>query len=171
MTFTNRKALTAALILAFVSAVFAGAGEWKTAKTGDFSLMWMVDGANLNVKLSAPVEGWVAVGFAPTNKMKDANIIIGYVENGNVVIEDHFGNSPISHKSDVSADGKDNLTSISGTEKNGVTEISFTIPLNSGDPNDRVLVPGESYKVIFASYSKDKITIKHSSRTSTNITL
>jgi hypothetical protein len=171
MTNTNKKALTAALILVLVSAVFAGAAEWKTAKASDFSLMWMVDGANLNVELSAPVEGWMAVGFAPTSKMKDANIIIGYVENGNVVIEDHFGNTPISHKSDDSAGGKDNLTNKSGTEQNGVTEIGFTIPLNSGDANDRPLVPGESYKVIFAGYGKDKITIKHSSRTSANITL
>ena len=35
------------------------------------------------------------------------------------------------------------------------------MPLNSGDPSDRPLMAGGTYKVIFASNSKDKITVKH----------
>lgn len=165
------KILITTMLLLAVAAGFAAAGEWKSTDAGDFHLEWMVDGSNLNVKVSAPTEGWVAVGFDPSNKMKDADILIGYVEDGEVVIEDHYGNSPISHRSDERGDGSNDLSNIAGSERNGVTELSFTIPLNSGDSRDRVLVEGESYKVIFASHTKDKITMKHNRRTSVQISL
>ncbi len=160
-----------ALILIAVVSGFIGAGEWKSADADDFHLEWMVDGSSLNIKVSAPTEGWVSVGFDPTNKMKDANIIIGYVKDGTVVIEDHFGKGQISHRNDESLNGSDDVINKSGTERNRVTELSFTIPLDSGDPNDRVLVEGQTYKVIFASHSKDRITMKHNRRTSGEITL
>lgn len=165
------KLLTLTAVLLAAAAGFAAAGEWKSADAGDFHLDWMVDGSNLNVKVSAPTEGWVAVGFDPSNKMKDADILIGYVDNGEIVIEDHYGNSAISHRSDERAGGRNDLMNIGGSEMNGTTELTFTIPLNSGDSKDRVLVEGESYKVIFASHTKDRITMKHNRRTSVQITL
>ena len=159
------------LVIFLGTAVSAAAGDWKTADTGGFHLEWMVDGPNLNVKVSTETEGWVAVGFNPSDKMKDANIIIGYVENGMVTIEDHFGTGIISHRSDISLGGADDITSKAGSEVNGVTELSFTIPLDSGDQDDRVLREGESYKVIFASNKKDRITAKHNRRSSMVVTL
>lgn len=165
------KILIMSALIVTAAAGFAAAGEWKSADADDFHLEWMVDGSNLNVKVSAPTDGWVAVGFDPSNKMKDADILIGYVEDGEVVIEDHYGNSAISHRSDEAGGGSSNLSNIGGSERNGVTELNFTIPLNSGDSRDRVLVEGESYKVIFASHTRDKITMKHNRRTSVQITL
>lgn len=170
---TNKKLTTIiiTLILFIGLSGIAGAGDWKTADSGGFHLEWMVDGENLNVKVSTQTEGWVAVGFNPSRKMKDANIIIGFVENGTVTIEDHFGNGQISHRSDTSLGGNDDVSNKAGTEVNGVTELSFTIPLDSGEQDDRALMEGETYKVIFASYRKDKITMKHNHRSSVMITL
>ncbi len=171
MTNKRLNRIIIAIMLLAAAAGIAGAGEWKSADAEEFSLEWMVDGDDLNVIVSSTTEGWIAVGFDPTNKMKDANIIIGYVDDGEVTIEDHFGNRQISHRSDEALGGTDDIMNIDGSEIEGVTELSFTIPLDSGDPNDRVLVEGQTYKVIFASYRKDKITMKHNSRTSREITL
>jgi len=170
---TNKKltAIIITLILLIGFSDIAGAGEWKTADAGGFHLEWMVDGENLNVKVSTETEGWVAVGFNPSKKMKDANIIIGFVENGTVTIEDHFGNGQFSHHSDTALGGNDDVSNKAGTEVNGVTELSFTIPMDSGEQDDRTLMEGETYKVIFASNRKDKITMKHNRRSSMMITL
>ena len=168
---TNNRQIVFTMALILIAVVSIGAGEWKSADADDFHLEWMVDGLNLNIKVTTPTEGWIAVGFNPTKKMKDANIIMGYVEDGMVVIEDHFGNGQISHRNDESLGGSDDVMNKSGSERNGVTELSYTIPLNSGDPYDRVLMEGQTYKVIFASHSKDKITMKHNRRTSREITL
>jgi hypothetical protein len=163
--------ITLAIMLFAVAAGMAGAGEWKSAGADDFWLEWMVDGDDLHVVFSSITSGWIAVGFNPTRKMKDANIIMGYVDDGEVTIEDHFGNSQISHRNDEAMGGTNNVIIIDGSEIEGVTELSFTIPLDSGDPHDRALVEGQTYKVIFASHTKDKITMKHNRRTSREITL
>ncbi len=160
---------TLILLIGFSS--IAGAGDWKTADTDGFYLEWMVDGPNLNVKISTETEGWVAVGFNPSKKMKGANIIIGYVENGTVTIEDHFGSGQFSHRSDIALGGSDDISNKSGTEVNGVTELTFTIPMDSGEQDDSALMEGETYKVIFAANRKDKITAKHNRRSSMMITL
>ena len=170
---TNNRLTSYLMILTLILAVtgFTGAEDWKSADTGGFHLEWMVDGSNLNIKVSTATEGWIAVGFNPTNKMKDANIIIGYIEDGMVTIEDHFGNGKFSHRSDVSLGGNDDVSNIGGSEENGVTELIFTIPMDSGDQDDRALTEGQRYKVIFASHKKDRITVKHNNRSSVEITL
>jgi hypothetical protein len=82
--------------------------------------------------------------------MADANIIIGYVENGELFISDDYGVGAIRHEHDVDNGGEDDIVDAEGEERDGVTVIRFTIPLDSGDAMDKPLVPGNSYKVIVA---------------------
>ena len=166
----NKKALLALIAALLVSPVL-GAGEWKDVRVDDFHLKWMVDGPNLNIEVSAPTNGWVAVGFNPTRRMKDADIFIGYVSGADVVVQDHYGTGQFSHRPDTDIGGVNNLSNISGEEADGRTTLSFTVPLNSGDSADRPLVEGQTYKVIFASHTRDGITRKHNRRTSTEIVL
>ena len=149
-----------------------GGGTGSVTVEG-ISLHWEVDGATLNVTVNAPTTGWVAVGFDPTSGMKDANFIIGYVDDGTVHIRDDYGTSRTGHGDDVGSGGEDNITNKSGTEAEGNTEISFTIPLDSGDSRDRALVVGNSYTVIlgYGDNEADDLTSYHKKRTSANITL
>ncbi|MDT8299126.1 MAG: DOMON domain-containing protein [Spirochaetaceae bacterium] len=159
------------LLLFTLIAGSAFAQEWKSVDEGDFHLEWMADGGSLKIVVSAPAEGWVAVGFDPTNKMKDANILIGYVENGRAVVEDHYANNLFSHRSDLDFGGSRDVSEVSGRESAGTTELSFSIPLISGDEYDRPLVVGEKYKVILAYNKRDRISVKHNERESVEITL
>lgn len=120
------------------------------ASSGGITLRWRVSGDSLDVIVSADTTGWVAVGFDPTSRMQDANIIIGYVEGPMISIRDDFGTSISSHSSDESLGGTGDVTNVSGSEAAGITEISFTIPLDSGDQYDRPLAEGSSYKVLLA---------------------
>jgi hypothetical protein len=148
--------------------------DYKVITSEGITLKWKADTLDLlHVKVSATTRGWVAVGFGPTDKMKDANFIIGYVEAGNVRIRDDFGTGQFSHASDTSLGGTDDVTNKEGTETNGNTEISFTVPLDSGDSYDRALAVGQSYLVILAhgSDNDDNFTTHHQTRTSVNIEL
>lgn len=116
----------------------------------NFSMEWSIDGDQLEITASAPTTGWVAVGFGPSSAMKDANIIIGYVQDGEVNVRDDWGDGHISHRADTDLEGISNVTAISGAEENGFTELTFSIPLDSGDPYDKVLEQGETFKVILA---------------------
>ena len=48
--------------------------ESEIVKDIPYHLQWQVDGDTLKLHIAAPTTGWLAVGFEPTRKMKDANI-------------------------------------------------------------------------------------------------
>jgi len=141
------------------------------------TLQWKTDTRPLTprlmVKVSAPTTGWVAVGFDPTNRMQNANLIIGYVTDGSVFIRDDFGTGPNTHQADVDLGGRDDVSNKMGTEQGGTTEISFSISVASGDAYDRVLTPGETYPVLLAygQDGADDYTTVHQVRTLVNIQL
>ncbi len=123
---------------------------YSSASASGVNVQWKVDGDAISVQMSAATTGWIAVGFDPSRQMADADIIIGYVADGEVFLRDDFGIGKVRHGADVDNGGTDDLSNIEGTEIGGVTSISFTIPLDSGDALDKPLVPGSTYKVIVA---------------------
>lgn len=141
----------------------------RTITESGITLQWKPESTQLYVKVRAPTTGWVSVGFDPTQGMKDANIIIGYVRNDTAYVIDAYGSGPTTHESDVSAGGTDDVTEIAGNETQDNTEISFKIPLDSGDSRDRPLIVGNSYNVILAygqngaddfdSYHKTRVVV------------
>jgi hypothetical protein len=134
---------------------------------------WDADSTYLNITLSAETTGWIALGFDPDFAMKGANFIIGYVKEDSVYIRDDYGNAATSHESDISGGGKDNVANKNGTEVDGITTISFSIPLDSGDNRDRVLELGKSYKILLAhgEDGADNFDSYHKKKTSLNIKL
>ena len=115
-----------------------------------FDLQWKIEGENLMVQMAAPTTGWLSVGFDAEDKMAGANILIGYVEDGMAMLRDDYGSGAVKHEADSALGGSDDFSDVSGSEADGTTIISFTIPLNSGDSNDKPLEAGKAYKVIYA---------------------
>ena len=83
-----------------------------------------------------------------------------YVKDGKVFAEDHFGNSDISHRSDVSLGGTDDILSAEGAEEAGVTTLSVRLPLASKDSRDHAFTPGK-HKLILATGNGDNVNAKH----------
>lgn len=125
---------------------------WQSTQAADVTLQYRVtqDGQNLECILAGDTTGWVAVGFNPTSVMRNANIIIGYVNGANTSIRDDWGNSNTSHVSDTSLGGTSDVTLISGNESIGITTLRFIIPLVTMDIYDRPLQVGSTYTVILA---------------------
>ncbi len=134
----------------------------------NMTFAWTVNGPNLDIKIRAKTTGWVAVGFNPSNRMQDANIIIGYVTKDEVVISDDFGFRETGHRKDKN----NNITNQTGSEIAGVTTLEFTIPLNSGDPEDSVIQPDADTKIIFAyGAGRDNLRSRHKYRATKTINL
>lgn len=128
--------------------------EGKVFTVDDFTMSWSIDEGRMEITMEAPTTGWVSVGFEPSAAMKDANIIIGYVENGEVFLRDDWGDGHTSHRPDTELGGTSDVTTVSGHETDGVTSITFRIPLDSGDPYDTVLTEGATTRIILA-YGRD----------------
>lgn len=182
----KRTVMKKMLVLCFImlgtaGMLFANGGQEAVKKSGgngatvyqvgDMSVECKIDGEQLGITVSAPTEGWIAVGFEPSSMMKDANIIMGAVVDGELVIADHFGTSAFAHQPDTDLGGSSDVTAGEGSEEDGNTTLSFTIPLDSGDPYDRALQKGNNVKVILAYAKRDGFGVKHSYRSSAEITL
>lgn len=129
-----------------------------------YTLAWEFDGDDVAFTMSAPTTGWVAVGFDPSAAMLDADMIIGYVEEGEVFITDQWGDGYTSHRPDIELGGSDEVIPVSGSESEGVSEITFRRPLSTGDRFDHQLIPGGTHTFLLAygPGDADGFTGKHS---------
>lgn len=154
-----------------VNVQFVNNEGYNEISSENIVLQWKVENENIDVILTAPTNGWISIGFNPENMMQGANIIIGYIENENVFIQDDYGNYYTSHTKDDDLGGVQNIVSESGMEADMETILHFTIPLNSGDEYDTKLEKGSEYKILLACGNKDDFSTRHIKRTSVTIIL
>ena len=161
-----------ATLLFIISPVWGENQFDHTIKVRNMSFKWTVQEDQLAIELSAETNGWVAVGFNPSEAMKDANFILGYVKNGKVIVTDHFGITKHQHKADKKLGGDNHFTDITGNETDDTTTIGFKIPLNSGDENDTVISPDKETTVLLAYGSgRDSFRTRHKFRTALKVNL
>ncbi len=171
-------AIVAILVLIGVAACAGDDSESEVATTDDgfkhveaidMVLEWKVNGDNLDVRVEAPATGWVGVGFDPDSIMKGANFLMGYVVDGEATVEDHWGDRLTTHVKD----DEQNVSNVQGSESEGTTSLQFTIPLDSGDDQDKPLTEGETYDVLLAYSGADDFVTEHeqSERKKIEITL
>jgi hypothetical protein len=154
--------LSAVLVPLLLTGNLFAAGYQHSLTVDKMTFDWSIEGENIAIKLSAPTKGWVGIGFHPIEQMKDANIIIGFVKDGKVEIEDDFGNQPTIHTADVRRGGKNDVTVIGGSETGNTTTLEFSIPLRSDDPNDGIIEPSGDIVVILAyGPDRDSLKLKH----------
>jgi sugar lactone lactonase YvrE len=129
-------------------------GEYAdSVQEADVTFHWIHDGEYLYGALTAPTEGWVAVGFKPEVAMQGANYVYGYVADGEVEAFDMWGaqpRGPGSHPPDVDLGGTDDIVAFGGQEADGTTTFEFQIPLDSGDEYDKPLEIGQSHDILLA---------------------
>ncbi|MBC7194703.1 MAG: hypothetical protein H5U37_03515 [Caldisericia bacterium] len=135
-------------------------------QSGDgFKLYYYLKGENVYFKMEGKTEGYVAIGFEPTSKMKDADMVIGYVVEKNVYVFDAFSTGQYGpHPEDVSLGGKTNIFDIKGEERDGFTIIEFSRPLETKDKYDATLKLDKDIKIIWAISDKDDFNAKHTQR-------
>jgi hypothetical protein len=147
--------------------------EFQTTEAIGMSFSWRIIDDQLEVELSAPTTGWVAVGLKPSRAMLDANMLIGYVSGSDVVVTDQFGTAVNNHRRDSDLGGSIDVEAISGSEENGTTTIAFRIPLDSGDEYDQPLAAGETIPILLAygPNGADDTRTYHADRAGAEITL
>ncbi|MBM3175560.1 MAG: hypothetical protein FJZ93_07545 [Chloroflexi bacterium] len=140
-------------------------GEYTKSKNfGNYELNWSSDGQNIYIGIKAKTTGWVALGIQPGSRMKGADIIIGYVQDGKATVADHFSAGDFGpHKADAEFGGVDNILEFGGKEEGEYTTIEFKRALNTGDKYDHPLSRGLD-DIVWAYGSGDQPTLKHVNR-------
>ncbi|MFN2364748.1 MAG: DOMON domain-containing protein [Halarsenatibacteraceae bacterium] len=128
---------------------------------------WNNDEENLYIGLTSPGEGWLAFGFEPTLRMRDASIIIAAFEDGEpeLSIESHMGTSPTAHAETE----EDFISNYSGSvTEAGIQVLEFVIPFSEDFIAE--VEEGETYTLILAYHETDKsFSARHTARTAVEI--
>ncbi len=130
-------------------------------------LYWNHDEENLYIGLTSPGEGWLAFGFEPTLRMRDASIIIAAFVDGEpeISIESHMGTAPTAHAETEEEHIGDFAGSIT---EDGTQMLEFAIPFSE----DFIagVEEGETYTIILAYHDSDtSFSARHTGRTTIEI--
>ena len=136
------------------------------------TVYWSNNAEILKVGLASPGTGYLSIGFDPDRRMEEANFILAYMADGEIHTRDDYGIGMTSHGPDIDRGGADNVLAAAGVEWADSTIVEFMIPLDSGDPSDKPLLPGGTYTVLVAYHDlRDELTLRHSRRGTGEITL
>ncbi|OGF53349.1 MAG: hypothetical protein A2Z21_07890, partial [Candidatus Fraserbacteria bacterium RBG_16_55_9] len=74
------------------------------------NLYWSIRDDRIYCGLRAPTQGWIALGFnTEIPLMRGADIIIAYVKDGQLSLEDSYANSRTGHQMDIQQGGRDDI--------------------------------------------------------------
>ena len=141
-------------------------GEYEgILDNGTYMLYWTGTDDTIRVAMQASTTGWVAVGFQPGNRMKDADIVLGMVSGGEAIVIDSYSTGDYGpHKGDAEFGGSDDLLDYGAQESDGTTVVEFERALDTGDEYDVALQNGVEIGIIWAYGSTDSEGVKHSTR-------
>ena len=151
-------------------------GEWKPdgviadkeyakmQQMGEIEVYSRIDGDKVRMALKAKTNGYLAIGFGPSQRMQDADIILGFVKDGKATVADMFSTGPTGpHPPDDQQGGKIDVTVFGGSNKDGITIIEFERKLDTGDAKDKVIKAGDN-KIIWAISEETAFSGKHAKR-------
>jgi len=92
---------------------------------------------SIEIQLSAPTKGWVAVGFHSENQLVGSDLLMFSVQHGQIVYQDQYIRNWNDHPQDSILGGRNNISIIGYLEDEGSTSVKFKIPINSGDAYDK----------------------------------
>jgi DOMON domain len=140
-------------------------GEYASNQTyDDYQIYWNNDDSYVYIAMKAKTTGFVAVGIQPGFAMKDADIILGFVKDGQAQVFDMYSTGNFGpHPQDTELGGTDDILLSGGNEDGQYTTIEFKRALKTGDKYDNELVKGIN-KIIWAYGPNKDPSIKHSNR-------
>ncbi|MDR3591248.1 MAG: DOMON domain-containing protein [Negativicutes bacterium] len=136
-------------------------------KIGDIDVYSRVSGDTVLFGLRAETQGYLAIGIGAEDKMKGADILMGFIKDGQATVSEVHSTGPYGPHPAVQAS---TVGQVSGSLKDGVMTIEFSRKLDPGGADTKPLKIGEN-QLIWALGPGMDIEKKHGRRGSGTITL
>ncbi|WFN34822.1 DOMON domain-containing protein [Methanogenium sp. S4BF] len=129
---------------------------------GNFVIHWRFVNETIFLGLETTSSGWAGIGFEPTNRMKDADIILGGTVDGIPYIYDMFSTGITGpHPRDTELGGTFDILEFNAIEQADGTVVEFSRRTDTKDPYDKVLAAGTEVTIIWAQADTDAPLFKH----------
>jgi hypothetical protein len=152
-----------------------GIGYYKNKK-GNFEMQIHLD-TNSNayiITMSGKAKGYLGIGFGRTVKMKDAELIMGYVSNNTAYLGHYYGVDRTKAKPIQELDKsvtKEVLRVISAENTNGVSTITFSRPALLEGTYYKKFVSGEKIEFIYSLGKVNDFNTHHAERGGADIVI
>ena len=137
------------------------AGFDKSVEVNGMSFEWRLTPGNLIGRLSAPADGWVAVGFNTSAGLANTNLIMAAIRGEDTTISDRFIVEAGDHRSIDAMGGASAVRLIDASQRPGYTEVTFSIKRDPGHKWHQQLNEAAVYHLLLA-YSNDDDFQHHS---------
>lgn len=142
-----------------VAGVAVAAAPSHRLAAADMTASWTVDGAWLEVEVTAPTTGWVLVGFHDREALAGARLMMAAVGPDGPVGEEHLADPPRHARRQEGAVA----TLISASQTAGTTTARFRVPLDPQQPGLPTLQAG-ARTWMWLAWSLDDDFQHHSAR-------
>lgn len=129
---------------------------------GRLLVHWRNDDEHLYMALEGQTDGWVSIGFEPSVSMRDADMVFGWVKDGEATVLDLYSTGPTGpHPTDEELGGANDVLEYGGSEKDGYTVVEFKRKLDTQDKYDKPFTRGQTIRIIWAFADVDELDTKH----------
>ncbi|MDI6851424.1 MAG: DOMON domain-containing protein [bacterium] len=112
--------------------------------------------------IEAKSSGWSAIGFEPDKGVRNADIILIFIEDDSLKVLDSYSTGIYCpHRSDKELGGQDDILDFGGRIDSIGYVVEFKRILESKDKFDKSLVKGKEFTLIYAMAKSHNIRKKH----------
>jgi hypothetical protein len=166
----KKSILIACSMLTFL-ACRAQQKNMQTISQNGMIVTWYHQNERIYFGISAPTEGWVAIGFNFSDDIKGTYLLMGNVINDKPNVVEHYTVSAGNYKPIKAFAVPSQVQHIEGVENNNNTVLNFSVPVKAKSKYQKDLSPGLKY-VLHIAYSREDDFQHHSMMRSTvNISL
>ncbi len=143
----------------------------KSITENDMNVNWHFENDRVYFEMSAPTNGWVAIGFNTHTVIKDSYLLMGNLIDNQPNVVEHYTVSPGNYKPISDLGESSRVKDVSGRQNDHKTTLKFSLPTKALSKYQRDLFKG-SYYVMIMAYSREDDFQHHSMmRTSVKINL
>ncbi len=160
-------------ILLYGFAITIPANYCMTGKVekNDMLVRWKVLETTIHMEMTAPTNGWVAIGFNTKEGLSGTNLVMACVQDGKVIVEGYYTKEPGNYQPTLQLGGQNGVSNTNGVEKASFTKVTFELALHMEDGFHHELKKGEEYHLLMAYSQSDDFKHHSIMRTSDIIKL
>ncbi|XP_058465517.1 MOXD1 homolog 2-like [Malaya genurostris] len=152
---TSLRKCCLCMLIVWCSALPVTVSQWDHMMDFDhnYRLLWTSNNQDITFEIQARTLGYVGLGFSHDGTLADSDIVIGWIDQGHVLLQDRHIRA--ESDGDPVVDSSQDYTVLLGYENVTHTVIRFKRNLETCDNKDDTPITNDTMRVIFM-YSKQK---------------
>lgn len=134
---------------------------------GGMLVGWKVEGEKVSFRLTAPDQGWVAIGFNETPDLTGNYLLMGRVKEGKAELREFYVFAPGDYRPIDTHKKSLKISGVGGTESKNETQIEFSLDGSFSDQYRKAQQAGKEIYLLLAFSESDDF--KHHSRMRTTV--